>query len=125
MTKKRKRPLKDNEIIHKPDIVLVEKGKEIKTEDGELTNPVMVSEVFPNDREAEYAKKLLDYQTIPSLKLCVYIWEEKVQVDVHFREGNIWKKNRYQSLNDMIMMPHLGFVMPLAVIYEGIDFEKD
>jgi len=88
--------------------------------------PSIIFEVL-SDSTALYDKevKLKYYKKIESLNYYVLVSQKEIMVEVYSRTNNsqIWQYQTFENLNEIITFDRLGFVLPLAVIYEGIGFE--
>lgn len=88
--------------------------------------PSIIFEVL-SDSTALYDKevKLKYYKRIESLKYYVLVAQKEVMVEVYSRISNtqIWKYQTFETINEMIEFEDLVFALPLAIIYDGIEFE--
>jgi Uma2 family endonuclease len=67
------------------------------------------------------------YLTIPSMTVYVLIEQEMPAVVVFRRVGESFEREVYQGLDAAVPLPEIGIVLPLAEIYEAVEFvpEKD
>ena len=88
-----------------------------------LLNPVIIVEVLSKstqryDREI----KLKEYQRISTVDAVLLASSERPAVDVHTREGRVWKHHTVSGFDKLIELPSPKCVLALADIYEGVDF---
>jgi Uma2 family endonuclease len=99
---------------------------DLKGNDLFVKNPSIIFEVI-SDSTALYDKevKLKYYKRIESLKYYVLVAQKEIMVEVFSRIDNsqIWKYQTFETINEMIEFEDLGFALPLATIYDGIEFE--
>ncbi len=68
--------------------------------------------------------KLKYYKRIELLKYYVLVAQQEVMVEVYSRISNtqIWKYQTFETINEIIEFEDLDFILPLAIIYDGIEF---
>ncbi|MBP0614643.1 Uma2 family endonuclease [Jiella mangrovi] len=91
------------------------------------TKPVLVVEVFsPSTRDLDRALKLTEYKAVPSIRTILYIEPNRPEVYVFERSAESetgWQdERRVVGLDKEVAIPALGIVLPLAEIFDGIDF---
>jgi Uma2 family endonuclease len=108
-----------------PDLIYT-CNDDLKGNDLFVKNPSIIFEVI-SDSTALYDKevKLKYYKRIESLKYYVLVAQKEIMVEVFSRIDNsqIWKYQTFETINEMIEFEDLGFALPLATIYDGIEFE--
>ena len=84
--------------------------------------PVLVVEVLsPTTRRTDLLEKLEAYLAIPSLAVYLMAEQDAPVVVAVRREG----REVYEGLEATIPLPELGFELPLAELYERVDFSPD
>ncbi|WP_167591586.1 Uma2 family endonuclease [Jiella endophytica] len=89
--------------------------------------PVLVVEVFsPSTRDFDRAAKLTEYKAVTSIRTILYVEPNRPEVYVFERaEGPVesWQpERRVVGLENDVAIPALGIALPLAEIYDGIEF---
>ena len=94
--------------------------------------PSIIFEVL-SDSTALYDKevKLKYYQRIESLQYYVLVAQKEIRVEVYSRidddtraeDTHIWKYQAFENINKIIEFDRLGFSLPVATIYDSIEFE--
>lgn len=98
---------------------------DLKGNDLFVKNPSIIFEVI-SDSTALYDKevKLKYYKRIELLKYYVLVAQKEVMVEVYSRISNtqIWKYQTFETIYEIIEFEDLDFILPLAIIYDGIEF---
>lgn len=119
--------IEKNEFYVYPDLIYTCKD-EVKGDDVFVKNPAVIFEVL-SDSTALYDKevKLKYYKRIQSLNYYVLVAQKEIMVEVYSRinDSQIWQYQTFENLNEIIEFNRLDFSLPLSVIYESIEFEKD
>ena len=105
--------------LYYPDVV-VSCGQEcyFDSSDDVLLNPILIVEVLSRSTVAkDRGEKLEAYRKIPSLKAYLLVSQERMEVEVHLRNGDGWTARSYHSPTDLIDLRPLGTQIPLAEIY--------
>ena len=89
-----------------------------------LWNPTLVGEVTsPSSIERDRGEKRRFYQSIASLQIYLVIDQHRALVELHSRQDDSWQSQEYAGLDAIIPLTALGCELPLAEIYDGIQFE--
>lgn len=89
-----------------------------------LFNPTLVAEVIsPATANKDRGFKRDLYQSIPSLQVILVIDQFQPLVEVDTRQGDSWQSQEYAGLDAVVPLPMLGCDLPLAEIYDGIQFD--
>lgn len=108
-----------------PDLSVVRGQPQLEDDDTTLLNPILTVEVLsPTTEDYDRSTKLMYYQALPSLRCCLIVEQFDMQVDAYFRANDGWRHQRYDSSDDIILLPMLDCQLPLAEIYRGISFES-
>lgn len=86
--------------------------------------PVVVVEVLSDStRRHDQFEKRDAYLTIPSLRVLIYVESNAPQVVVHRRtaDGDVTAEE-YVDLNAIIALPEIEATLPLAAIYQRVNF---
>jgi Uma2 family endonuclease len=89
-----------------------------------VAKPVLVGEV-QSESTARYDRevKLKAFQMMPSVLDIVFISQSKVKVQHYFRDsGKLWRSKVYTALEESVPLAGLATALPLADVYEGLDF---
>ena len=91
-----------------------------------LLNPVVIMEVLSPTTEAhDRSWKFAHYRRITSLRDYVMLSQYQPFVEHYTRQSEeTWTLVELSSLRDVLRLPSLGCDLPLAVIYERIEFPQ-
>lgn len=85
--------------------------------------PAAILEVLSRStRRIDEGEKKDVYLTIPSLQVYLLIEQEAPTVVVHRRTKNEFVREVYKGLDAVIPLPEIGIDLPLAEIYETVQF---
>ena len=89
-----------------------------------LWNPTLVAEVTsPSSLHYDRGDKLRYYQSINSLQIYLVIDQHRVFVEMYERQDGPWLRREYSDLEAVLPLASLGCDLPLAEIYDGIEFD--
>ncbi|MCU0862343.1 MAG: Uma2 family endonuclease [Planctomycetes bacterium] len=87
-------------------------------EDTWQDEPILVAEVLsPQTRRIDQGEKLLAYQSIPSLAVCVLLETDTPCLSVWRRTANGFVDEIHDRIGAVVALPELGIELPLAEIY--------
>ncbi len=90
-----------------------------------IEDPVLVAEVL-SERTAQHdlLHKRQAYKTIPSLRVILYVAQDRARIDVVRRgpDGRWDDAEPAVGLEATLELPELGVSLPLVAIYEDVDF---
>ena len=115
-----------------PDITVV-CGELRLADDGHndtLFNPTVLVEVLSPSTEAyDRGAKFAHYQRIDSLREYVLVAQDRPRVERYTRrqeaDPNEWLLTVATGLDSKLTLPALGLELPLAEIYDGVDFAAE
>jgi Uma2 family endonuclease len=85
--------------------------------------PVVIAEVISDDtRRTDENEKRDAYLTIPTLIDYLLIETDVPRVNVYHRTAAGFVTNSYDGLNAVVPLESVGFELPLAELYERVDF---
>lgn len=85
--------------------------------------PLMLFEVVsPSTRRTDEGEKKDAYLTIPSLNVYMLVQQNTAAVVVHRRTEQGFVREVYAGLDAIIPLPEIAAELPLAEIYEGVEF---
>jgi Uma2 family endonuclease len=88
--------------------------------------PAVIVEVLSDKtRRIDEGEKLDAYRTIPSLCAYLLIEQEFAGVTVHRRTEQGFALETYAELDAVIPLPEIGIELPLAEIYDGVEFAPE
>lgn len=87
--------------------------------------PVVIIEVLSDStRRADLGEKRDAYLAIPSLKVLLFVEPDSPAVTVHRRKsGGGFAIEHHSDLESTILLPEIGASLPLAELYERVEFE--
>ena len=87
--------------------------------------PVLIIEVLSDStRRIDQGEKKDAYLQIPTLEAYLLIETEKAEVTVYERKENQFIATLFNTLADIISLSSLGLSLPLAELYERVDFAE-
>jgi len=91
-----------------------------------VDDPVVVVEVLsPSTAVHDLTRKRLAYQSIPSLKVVLWVHPDRMRVDLMRRRETGWvDEDPAEGLQAVVALPELGIELPLSEIYEGVPLEE-
>lgn len=108
-----------------PDATIVCGPRELAEEDrNTVINPTVAFEVLsPATENYDRGRKRLLYPRIPSLQTIVLIAADEPSVEVFERQADgSWVDRVYEGLGAVVPLPAVETEMPLAELYDGIEF---
>jgi Uma2 family endonuclease len=87
-----------------------------------VNDPVVIFEILsPSTASKDRTVKAREYQATLSVQRYVMLEQDRIAATIYARAGTDW--NVQILLDDAILtMPEIGLELPLAELYEGIDF---
>lgn len=94
-----------------------------KTEPNSIINPKVVVEVLSKST-ANYDRgdKFYLYRELESLEEYILIEQDKSQIDIYKREGNLWKITRISGIEQNLEISTLQISVELQEIYRDVEF---
>lgn len=87
------------------------------------TNPTVLVEVLsPSTESFDRNEKFAAYKLVPSLKDCVLMAQDRPTVELFSRAGGDWIPSLVRGLENALHVPSLGVTLPLAEVFEGVEF---
>ena len=106
-----------------PDLSVVCGQLQARNNDTTLLNPIMMIEVTsPSSALYDRVDKRDFYTAVPSMQAYLVIDQASVYVELYMRDGQRWRRDIYDSLDDVIEIKALGCRLPLTAIYRNIAF---
>ena len=107
-----------------PDVVGVCGPREFADDDRDtLLNPTVIFEVLSPSTEAyDRGEKFAQYWRLESLTDYVLVAQDRVRVEHFARQGDGWFVSAADSLDGILRLPSIGGELPLAAIYENVEF---
>ncbi len=88
-----------------------------------IENPTVVFEVLsPSTTQTDRIAKAREYQATPSVQRYVMLEQDGVAAVVYARAGTVWT-HEILVAESVLKLPEIGVELPLAELYEGIEFE--
>ncbi len=89
-----------------------------------IHEPVVVFEVLsPSTARNDRIVKAREYQATPSVRRYVMLDQDGVSATVYARAGDAWT-HEILIADSILAMPEIDVALPLAELYEGLDFEE-
>jgi len=82
-----------------------------------VTNPTVVIEVLsPATIDYDLGEKFEQYRRIPSLKAVAYFWQDRRQIEVRVRTGDVWRTETVGPGN-VVVIEALGSTLDVDALY--------
>lgn len=117
--------VKQNGLYTYPDLMAVCGRIEFDLRDKDsITNPVLIVEVLsPSTANYDRGGKFELYRDISSFAEYVLIHQDKIHVAHHRRDAqNRWLMTEFKALEDELPFETVGLAVPLARVYERVDW---
>ena len=105
-----------------PDMSVV-CGEDLFSDDRELAllNPTVVVEVTsPSTMADDRGWKLELYKSLPSLRACLIIDQDRIFAELHSHADEDWLLQTFDSLSDTIPLAALNIELPMARVYADV-----
>jgi Uma2 family endonuclease len=97
-----------------------------KPHDSYQDKPVVIAEVLSNStRRIDEVEKKEFYLTIPTLGVYLLIEQDSPAVVAYRRRNGEFVREVYRGLNAVIPLPEIGTELPLAEIFEDVEFAPE
>ena len=92
-----------------------------------LLNPTVIFEVVsPSTAYYDWGVKFRRYRQIESLTDYILVDQDQTRIEQFTRgDANTWTLRDYQRPDETLLIPSIGVSLPLAAIYEGIEFPSE
>jgi Uma2 family endonuclease len=103
------------------DLMLVDEREDI------LLNPTVIFEVLsPSTEYYDRGVKFQHYRGIESLPDYILVAQDQLRIEQYTRgDANTWTLRDYQRSSDVLLIASIGVSLPLAAIYERIEFSAE
>jgi Uma2 family endonuclease len=107
-----------------PDVVAVCGPREFADAHHDtLINPTVIFEILSPSTEAyDRGEKFAQYWRLASLTDYVLVAQDRVRVEHFTRQGDGWFVTAAGTLDDALRLASIDAVLPLAAIYENVEF---
>ncbi|ACB97269.1 Uma2 family endonuclease [Beijerinckia indica] len=88
-----------------------------------IADPVIVFEVLSSSTAStDRIVKAREYQATPSIQRYIMLEQDRIGATIYARAGDTWT---FEILSDdaILQMPEIGIELPLAELYEGLNFD--
>ena len=101
-------------------------GERRFADDGRLAllNPILVIEVTsPSTMDDDRGWKLELYKSLPSLRACLIIDQQRIFAELHTRADDGWQLQTFDSLTELIPLAAMNIELPMAQVYADVAAE--
>ena len=90
-------------------------------------NPTVLVEVLsPSTEQYDRGTKPMHYRRIETLKTILLVSQDETRVETHVRQGDgSWSLREYEGMDQVLPLEAISAELPLAAIYQGVDFSSD
>jgi Uma2 family endonuclease len=115
------------DLVTYPDVVvLCEDANFDPLNSYTLLEPCLIVEVLsPSTGKYDQSTKLEAYKLIPTLSDYLIVWQDKICIEHHAREGENWTERRFQKRDDVVALASFAIELPLSEIYRRLDLPAD
>jgi len=108
-----------------PDVCVVCEEPLLESDTRILLNPVLVGEVTsPTTVNVDRGAKRDYYFNVPALEIYLVVDQDRLNVELHTRDGADWRIDTYSDIDDEVPLEALNCSLPLRDIYLRIEFES-
>ncbi len=114
-----------SQIYVYPDVVVVCGNPELADERQDiLLNPRVIVEVLsPSTEHHDRGVKFQNYRTIESLRDYILVAQDRISIEQYTRGlPPTWTLREYQTASETLLIESIGVSLPLAAIYNRIEF---
>ena len=92
-----------------------------------IKNPTLLVEVLSKTTAAyDRGAKFDNYRTIPSLREYVLVFQDEPMIHRYLRnDDDTWTLSVVANLNQAVALPSIGIELPLAEVYDRVDFTAE
>ncbi|MGA2878927.1 MAG: Uma2 family endonuclease [Bryobacteraceae bacterium] len=89
-----------------------------------LLNPTVIVEVLsPSTEHYDRGVKLRYYRAIESLRDYILLAQDQIRIEQYTRgEANTWTLRDYQDASEILLIESIGVSLPIARLYERVEF---
>lgn len=110
----------ENTLFTYPDISVYCRDIEDSIDEDTIVNPTVLIEILsPSTRSYDRGEKFMLYRDIPTLREYILVDTDSVRVEVYrINNSAHWELEEYKQLAEQLVIPVLGFSIPLSDIYD-------
>ncbi len=111
-----------NSFLYPDTMIVCGEIEKSQLESNAVTNPVVIIEVLSKST-ANYDRgdKFFFYRQIDSLQEYILIEQDKAQIEVYKKKGDLWKITRIAGVDNFLPISSLNIKLKLEDIYENIE----
>ena len=88
-----------------------------------VTNPTVIIEVLSKSTAAyDRGDKFYLYRQIESLREYILVEQEKAEIEVYTKKGDLWQITRYTGMDTKLFLSSIDVTINLSEIYENVTF---
>jgi Uma2 family endonuclease len=117
--------IEQNSLFTYPDVTVICGQEETLNNDGfNVLNPTVLAEVLSASTKAyDRNQKFELYRDIPSLRGYLMVDSETLSVEYwHLSENAKWEQTVYTNMGDIVLLSAIEVALPMADVYEGVNF---
>ncbi len=113
-----------------PDVSIYRGQRELDPDDPTrqtYVNPSVLAEVLsPTTEQYDRGTKSVHYRRIETLKVTFLVSQDEARVEMHVRQPDgSWSLREYEGMEQALPLDAIGAQLPLAAVYQGVDFTND
>ncbi len=107
-----------------PDCLVV--CEDPPTDEMHTDHPALVMEVLSRStRRIDLMEKKDGYLALPSLKVLLYVEQERAYVHCYRRSDNGFRFEAYEGLDAVVPLPEFRMELPLTALYQRVEFTPE
>ncbi len=115
-----------NSYVYPDAMVICGEVKKPDTGIDAVTNPTVIVEVLSKTTESyDRGDKFFLYRQLNSLEEYLLIEQEKSQIEIYKRTGDLWSITRVTGMDQKLAITSLDIALDLTELYRDIVFEKN
>ncbi len=116
--------IRDSAYVY-PEVCVFCAKPQVEDNNTSLLNPILVVEVTsPSSRVRDRVDKLDLYQEVASIEAYLIVEQDRHRADLFIRAEQGWNLRIFSQPEDVIPLPMLGCVLPLADVYRGVELAQ-
>ena len=110
----------ENTLFTYPDISVYCRDIDDSIDEDTIVNPTVLIEILSlSTRSYDRGEKFMLYRDIPTLREYILVDTDSVRVEVYrINNSGHWELEEYKQLAEQLVIPVLGFSIPLSDIYD-------
>lgn len=89
-----------------------------------VDDPIVVFEIMSKSTAViDQTTKNAEYRATPSIRRYIILSQESISANIYERTGDHWVGTLVTDSTAVLAMPEIGIELPLAALYDGLEFD--